>query len=297
MKMKYIGSKRATNGKESLNVKYCSRKKRLPSKRCLALAAISIIVLYFFVPQTLVAEQTLIYKIKPGDTLYRLSGRFGTSVESILELNTGIDPYTLPRNASIRIAPSAEIQTHRIKPGETLYGIASEYGLRIADISARNMLENPNRILAGDILVIPRAKPVTLYFIREINNGFYLVSEIHNVNAEGNIYANTLKELIRGPLHPGAFSALPTTVTVRDVRIKHGIAYPDFSGEIYRANVGSEAEFLTLAAIANTLTGFQEIKGVYPLVNGKPMGSLGGHILIEEPLTRDESIIYPPTTN
>ena len=35
------------------------------------------------------------YTIMPGDNLYRLSDRFGTTVENILAFNQAIDPYNL----------------------------------------------------------------------------------------------------------------------------------------------------------------------------------------------------------
>ena len=55
------------------------------------------------------------------------------------------------------------------------------------------------------------------------------------------------------------------------------------------ANVGSSSEALTLMALASTLTEFDEIQGVYPLVEGRPMGTLGRHIEIVEPLRRAET--------
>ncbi len=43
------------------------------------------------------------YIIQQGDTLYKLAQRYGTTVEAIMALNPGIDPYNLQIGQVIRI--------------------------------------------------------------------------------------------------------------------------------------------------------------------------------------------------
>lgn len=45
--------------------------------------------------------------------------------------------------------------THVVKPGETLYGIAYQYGTTVYAIASANGITNPNFIAAGQTLVIP----------------------------------------------------------------------------------------------------------------------------------------------
>lgn len=59
--------------------------------------------------------------------------------------------------AQPRVAQAQGYTQHVVKPGETLYGIASMYGVSAQSIAAANNLVNPNYIYAGQTLVIPGA--------------------------------------------------------------------------------------------------------------------------------------------
>ncbi len=48
---------------------------------------------------------------------------------------------------------------HRVQPGETLWAISARYGVSLDAIAAANGLADPNRIRAGDVLVIPADPP------------------------------------------------------------------------------------------------------------------------------------------
>lgn len=52
-------------------------------------------------------------------------------------------------------AASAQNRTHVVKSGETLSTIARQYGLTVQQIAAANGITNPDRIYAGQVLVIP----------------------------------------------------------------------------------------------------------------------------------------------
>ena len=238
------------------------------------------------------AASPINYTIREGDTLYLLSQRFGTTVEGITSMNPKVVPENLIIGSRLKIMPAPVLTLYTVKRGDTLWKISVKFGVPLDVIIKHNALKYPDVLYPGEILVIPRMKTVILYFIKDIENNFYLVPETRRVSMEGNIYKNTLEKLIKGSVTtPNAFCSIPRTTAVYGVSVDKGIAYPNFSADLYNANVGSATEALTLSAIADTLTEFKEITGVFPLVEGKPMGSLGGHIEITEPMRRNERVI------
>jgi spore germination protein len=46
-----------------------------------------------------------------------------------------------------------------VKPGDTLSGIAKEFGVTVEAIMEVNDLTNPNKIRVGQVLIIPKPLP------------------------------------------------------------------------------------------------------------------------------------------
>jgi hypothetical protein len=59
-----------------------------------------------------------------------------------------------PAEASANPSGNSQCVYHWVKPGETLSGIASRYGVNMWTIAQRNGISNPNRIYAGQQLLI-----------------------------------------------------------------------------------------------------------------------------------------------
>lgn len=56
----------------------------------------------------------------------------------------------------------AQERSHTVQRGETLTRIARLYGVSVQSIIARNNIANPNRIVPGQVLIIPSTTPVPL---------------------------------------------------------------------------------------------------------------------------------------
>jgi LysM repeat protein len=102
-----------------------------------------------------------VYVVRPGDTLYSIARRYGTTVEAIALTNKIANPsliyvgqkLTIPGNYTTPMPPSGQV--HIVQPGETLYSIARRYGTTFWAIAMANNLTNPNVIYAGQRLIIP----------------------------------------------------------------------------------------------------------------------------------------------
>ncbi|MDR2079796.1 MAG: LysM peptidoglycan-binding domain-containing protein [Treponema sp.] len=122
-------------------------------------------------PAKLPAEET-VYVIQRGDTIYSLARTYKVKVQDILNLN-GIDdagiirigqririPGTSGEVSRGTVSAASQEQTlvdHRVIRGETLYGIARQYGVSLQTLLGANNLSENYNLKAGDLLHIPQA--------------------------------------------------------------------------------------------------------------------------------------------
>jgi LysM repeat protein len=122
-------------------------------------------------PRPAAAPETERYVVQPGDTLVHLAARRGTSVETIIRLNSLREPYLLfvgqeiivpraPASAQPAAAPAAPppappAPRYIVQPGDTLSAIAQRYGVAPLTIAEANGLEPPYILAIGRELVIP----------------------------------------------------------------------------------------------------------------------------------------------
>ncbi len=126
-----------------------------------------------------------------GETLDTVSNRFGVPTSAIAQAN-GLPPnaylypgqrLVIPRynysaapqaaapapvratvnTTSHRTAPvpATAGQVHVVAPGESLMGIARRYGKSVSELAAANNIQPHHKVLIGDRLVIPAARPAT----------------------------------------------------------------------------------------------------------------------------------------
>lgn len=98
-----------------------------------------------------------------------------------------------------------------------------------------------------------------------------------------------MQALLNGPLtHENLHESVPHTTRLLGLSIFEGLAVANFSSELVDDfNGGSLIESYLVQAIVSTLTEFPEIDRVQILVEGEEIESIGGHVLITGPLTRD----------
>jgi len=101
-----------------------------------------------------------VYIVQPGDTLWSIARRFGTTVDAIAWVNGIINPnyiYVGQRliiPGGITPPPPSQI-VYIVRWGDTLWSIARRFGTTAWAIALANNLWNPNYIYVGQRLVIP----------------------------------------------------------------------------------------------------------------------------------------------
>ena len=109
-------------------------------------------------------ENEIIYTVKRGDTLNKISAQYGTTVNNIVELNNITNPNLIYVGQKIVIKTAVANDTihdcghviYRIKWGDTLTSIARRYNASVQSIVLENNIANPNLIFAGSLLRICR---------------------------------------------------------------------------------------------------------------------------------------------
>jgi LysM repeat protein len=115
------------------------------------------------VPVTPPPGGQVVHVVQPGENLFRIAMRYGTTVEAIARANNIVNPWFIYVGQKLIIPvgdgplppPGSPGRTHVVQPGETLYSIALRYNTTVRALVVANNLSNPNLIYVGQVLNVP----------------------------------------------------------------------------------------------------------------------------------------------
>jgi len=148
-------------------------------------------------------------------------------------------------------------------------------------------------MLVGCSLFAPKNIEFIVYRPPADGSEILLAEKIQMKNNDKSVAENALIHLMTvKPVDDRAYQdCVPDNAKLLSLTVKDGIAYVDFSKEVSKKTMGSYEATMFMGAVVNTLTEFKEIKAVQILIEGQKKVMYCGVLDIEEPLTRNESLL------
>ncbi len=121
---------------------------------------------------------TGVHVVQPGEGLYGIARRYGVNYQQLAAWNNIPPPYTLRPGQQLVLSGSGtsapapvtayppavsappvtgSAQYHLVQPGETLYRIATQYGLNYLDVAQQNGIPYPYTLSVGQRLTLGSA--------------------------------------------------------------------------------------------------------------------------------------------
>ncbi|MFC5650104.1 LysM peptidoglycan-binding domain-containing protein, partial [Paenibacillus solisilvae] len=105
-----------------------------------------------------------IHIVKKGDSLFSIAQKYNVSLEEVLQLNPSItNPDVIDVGMKVKIPTSKPgdmeiMHQHVVQQGDSLWKLSKAWGVPLSDmIKANPQLKNPNVLLTGEIVNIPKA--------------------------------------------------------------------------------------------------------------------------------------------
>jgi len=112
------------------------------------------------------SDSTLVHTVRSGETLSGIAQQHRTTVSELVRLNNIIDANrisvgqrlrlpTASNNNTTQTPPANTPETHTVRSGETLSGIAQQHRTTVAELQRLNNISNANVIRVGQVLRLP----------------------------------------------------------------------------------------------------------------------------------------------
>lgn len=142
------------------------------------------------------STKVMYYSVKRGDTLYKIAREYNVTVSQIVSWNNIQNRNLIYPGQVLKIITDYKHQytdnissdTYVVKKGDTLYKIASKYGVTISNLVSWNNIQNPNLIYPGEVITIKSSNNSHLFK--------YVVKKGDTLSYIGVLYNTSVYELV-----------------------------------------------------------------------------------------------------
>ena len=176
-----------------------------------------------------------LYVVRRGDSLWSISKKYGISVDELKSLNN-LSSNLLSVGQTLRVKgiPEANNEIYIVKRGDTLYSIATRFGVNIDDLRRYNNLTS-NILSIGQQLYIPTGQMVddiigTNYdtYVVKTDDSLFSIASRYGVSVDELKKINNLNNDI---LFVGQQLLVPTSSDIVDSSITNYVDYRIVSGD------------------------------------------------------------------
>ncbi len=157
-----------------------------------------------------VSDAAVNYTVQPGDSLWKLSQKFNTTISQLKEINNLKSDQLLI--GQILTIPTNENNTtlYTVKPGDSLYFIARDHGTTVSTLKALNKLTG-DEIWVGQQLIIPAQSPMPpagnyQNYTVVPGDSLYFISQRYNTTVDKLMQINNLTNY---DIYPGQILKVP----------------------------------------------------------------------------------------
>ncbi|RKD30085.1 LysM peptidoglycan-binding domain-containing protein [Thermohalobacter berrensis] len=140
------------------------------------------------------------YEVKSGDTFWKISQRYGVSLDKLMESNNATENTILYVGQKLTIPDNNDYFYYEVKSGDTPYLISEKFGISLENLLSLNNLNQYSIIYPGDKLKIPASNKSTANITNSTPSTFipeqprtYITYKEHTVQPGDNFWTLSLK--------------------------------------------------------------------------------------------------------
>jgi N-acetylmuramoyl-L-alanine amidase len=198
------------------------------------------------------------YYVQPGDSLYTIAARYGTTVSALQTANGLRSGIIYPGQAlnispAPALAPASSSYYYTVRAGDTLFLLAQKFGVTVSDLKRSNNLSS-DYLTIGKKLVIPGSAPSKSAGAYQVQYGdtLYLIANRYGISvtalkAANGIYGNEIRpgQTLKIPL-PGNSTGNNSypSVSQSDLDLLARLVSAEAGGESFEGQVAVAATIL-----------------------------------------------------